>query len=90
MADLMGVDLRLVRRKRSQLDANGFLPDCSPFSERWMSALNNTRSKTELGMTYTPVRDYLRAILEEFERHPPAEPISYRRRKSEIQMALEE
>ncbi|MBK8029142.1 MAG: NAD-dependent epimerase/dehydratase family protein [Chloroflexi bacterium] len=84
VGDLMGVQPQVVRLKRDLLEANGFLPDCSPFSERWMSELDNTRSKTELGMTYTPVREYLERILRYFEENPPPTPRSYLRRRSEL------
>jgi hypothetical protein len=43
----MGIKPHIIRVKRSELEANGFLPDCSPFSDRWMSELDNTRSKAE-------------------------------------------
>src|SRR5664279_3347320 len=53
LGSLVGVEAQVVRVRRDTLEANGFLPDCSPFSERWMSELDNTRSKQEFGMTYT-------------------------------------
>ena len=84
VGDLMGVQPQVVRLKRDLLEANGFLPDCSPFSERWMSELDNTRSKTELGMTYTPVREYLERILRYYAENPPPTPRSYLRRRSEL------
>ena len=70
--------------RRDLLEANGFLPDCSPFSERWMSELDNTRSKRELGMTYTPVRTYLEKIVAYYAENPPPMPASYRRRRAEL------
>lgn len=69
--------------KRSLLEANGFLPDCSPFSDRWMSELDNTRSKAELGMTYTPLAVYLERIVRHYMAHPPQKPASYKRRNAE-------
>jgi nucleoside-diphosphate-sugar epimerase len=77
----------IVRMKRSELDANGFLPDCSPFSERWMSELDNARSKTELGMDYTPLPEYLGNLVEYYHSHKIKRPTSYRRRQAEIQEA---
>lgn len=73
----------LVEVKRSVLEINGFLPDCSPFSERWMSELTNDRSKAELGMTYTPLPDYLEQIVRFHMDNPPRRPASYRRRRAE-------
>ena len=86
-AELMNTQARIVRVKRSQLEANGFLPDCSPFSERWMSELDNSRSKAALGMTYTPLRDYLTRLVEFYSSHHMAPPFTYRRRRAELQFA---
>ena len=84
VGDIIGVQPQVIRLKRDLLEANGFLPDCSPFSERWMSELDNKRSKSDLGMTYTPVREYLEQILRYFEANPPPTPRSYLRRRSEL------
>jgi nucleoside-diphosphate-sugar epimerase len=78
----------LVEVKRSLLEANGFLPDCSPFSDRWMSELTNERSKVELGMTYTPLATYLEKIITYYLEHPPKRPASYSRRNSERNLVL--
>ncbi len=69
--------------KRSVLEANGFLPDCSPFSDRWMSELTNDLSKAELGMEYTPLSVYLERIIRYYKTHPPQKPASYKRRNAE-------
>ena len=88
MCETMGRDRpELVEMKRSVLEANGFLPDCSPFSDRWMSEMSNERSKAELGMTYTPLADYLARIIQYYEASPPTQPASYRRRSSERNFA---
>lgn len=86
-AELMNTQARIVRVERSQLEANGFLPDCSPFSERWMSELDNSRSKAALGMTYTPLRDYLARLVEFYSSHQTLPPFTYRRRRAELQFA---
>ncbi len=91
LADLIGLIAEimdqpvpeLVEVKRSLLEANGFLPDCSPFSDRWMSELSNERSKTDLGMVYTPVQDYLERIVQHYLHNVPTRPASYRRRNAE-------
>lgn len=85
MAEIMGVEARVMRFKNSVLQANGFVPDCSPFSDRWMSELDNTRSKTELGMEYTPLADYLRSLIDHYLREKPPIPVGYKRRQAEIQ-----
>jgi nucleoside-diphosphate-sugar epimerase len=86
LGDLLDVQPQIVRVRRDVLEANGFLPDCSPFSERWMSELDNRLSKTELNMTYTPVETYLARIVAYYNEHPPAAPTSYRRRRSELSL----
>lgn len=88
LGDRLGVTPQIVRVKRSLLEKNGFLPDCSPFSDRWMSELDNSRSKTELGMAYTPLRDYLQTLVSYYAAHPlPQRPASYGRRPAEISFA---
>ena len=84
LGGILGVEANVVRVRRDLLEANGFLPDCSPFSERWMSELDNTRSKEELGITYTPLRDYLAKIVAYYTENPPPKPASYRRRRAEL------
>jgi nucleoside-diphosphate-sugar epimerase len=79
----------MIEVKRSLLVANGFLPDCSPFSDRWMSELANERSKDELGMVYTPLRTYLERIVRHYQDNPPQRPASYRRRNAERNLVLQ-
>lgn len=79
----LNVEPTIVRIPRETLFANGFLPDCSPFSDVWMSELDNTRSKTELGMTYTPVETYLAHVVEQLDKLQPPAPAGYRRRNAE-------
>lgn len=80
----MGVEPQVVRVRRDLLEANGFLPDASPFSERWMSELDNALSKSELGITYTPLEDYLGALVASYTENPPPTPAGYRRRRAEL------
>lgn len=87
LGDHLGVQPQIVRYRRSLLEANGFLPDCSPFSENWMSELANERSKSELGMSYTPLREYLGKIVKAWEEHPLPRPTSYKRRQAELNFA---
>lgn len=90
LGGILRVEPQIVRVKRSLLQANGFLPDCSPFSDRWMSELTNERSKAELGMHYTPLREYLGKIVAHYETNPPPKPAGYRRRKTEISFGLKQ
>jgi nucleoside-diphosphate-sugar epimerase len=80
----MGAKPLLVRVKRDLLEANGFLPDCSPFSERWMSELDNGPGKRDLGVTYTPLPVYLERIVRYYQENPPPPPAGYRRRRAEL------
>jgi len=88
MGDIMGIapDIKFVAR--DLLMANGFLPDISPFSEYWMSELDNSLGKAELGITYTPLRESLEKILVYYEQNPPEKPTSYRRRHAEKNLMI--
>ena len=87
LGEHMGVTPQIVRAKRSILEANGFLPDCSPFSERWMSELDNTRSKKELGVEYTPLHEYLGNLVRHYAKTKIPKPVGYKRRQAELQFA---
>jgi len=87
LAEAMKRPLELKRRPREELERAGLLPDCSPFSGRWMSSLENTRSKRELLMTYTPVREYLKKLVEYFQAAPAREIDGYRQREKELRVA---
>jgi nucleoside-diphosphate-sugar epimerase len=83
LGEIMGIQPWLVRLSRDLLESKGLLPDCSPFSGRWMSELDNTRSQHDLGVRYTPLADYLARIVAHYQEHPPRTPESYRRRAEE-------
>ncbi len=87
LAAIMGAEAQSVAAKRSDLVVGGFMPDCSPFSERWMSDLDNSRSKAELGISYSPLHDYLADIVDYFDSNPIALPLTYRRRQAELNYA---
>jgi len=87
LGKLLYVKPKIARVKRSLLEANGFLPDCSPFSDRWMSELTNTRSKEELGLVYTPLPLYLEKLVAYYDANKPPMPVGYKRRPAELQMA---
>ncbi|MEO8194078.1 MAG: NAD-dependent epimerase/dehydratase family protein [Gemmatimonadales bacterium] len=60
---------QIIRAPRATLDSAKLLPDCSPFSGRWMSELDNTesiRALTSVGLRYSPPADYLPAIAEDY------------------------
>jgi len=90
LAGAMGRPLKIVGRPREELERAGLLPDCSPFSGRCMSSLDNTRSKQELGMTYTPVREYLEKLVRHFQAAPAREIEGYRQREKEKLFAADQ
>ena len=87
LAAIMGAQIQMVTARRGDLVAQGFLPDCAPFSERWMSALDNRLSKDELGVAYTPLVESLKALVTYYDRHRLPHPPTYRRRRAEVQYA---
>jgi nucleoside-diphosphate-sugar epimerase len=87
LADLTGTSLQIVRVPRAELEAQQFFPACSPFTERWMSDLDPRRSKTELGVTYTPLPMYLSKLVKHFSEQPRRTPIGYEHRAEELALA---
>src|SRR5579859_748745 len=87
LAEIMHCPLRIVRVPRDLLKEEGLLPDCSPFSGRWMSSLDNRRSKEELGIRYTPMRSYLKVLVSHFQNTPRREIEGYKRRTRELELA---
>ena len=86
LADCAGLSPALLLKvPRAQLERACLLPDCSPFSDTWMSELDNARSKTELGLRYTPLPDYLARIVAHHDRQSPS--AGYRQRSSELKLA---
>ena len=77
----------LVEVPREDLAGAGLLPDCSPFSDTWMSELDNARSKRELGLRYAPLSEALTRILRHHERRTPPTPDGYRQRSRELALA---
>lgn len=77
LADFLAALARLAGRTldaqpvpRAELSRAGLLPHCSPFSGRWMSELDNTRSVAELArgtMSYTSPEAYLPLIIEDYQ-----------------------
>jgi nucleoside-diphosphate-sugar epimerase len=87
LAEIAGRPLKLARTPREKLDALKLLPDCSPFSGRWMSSLDNLRSKRELGMEYTPLPVYLKKLVEHFAASPRRQIAGYTQRATELELA---
>lgn len=87
LGEALNMPVRIVRKDRTLLESHSLMPDCSPFSDVWMSELDNARSKNELGMIYTPLHTYLKQIVESYEANPPLKPSGYSRRAAEIKLA---
>ena len=69
LGEAAGRSPEVMRVDREKLVAKGLLPHCSPFSGRWMSELDNSRSIDELsdiGLTYTSPETYLPWLLRDY------------------------
>ena len=86
LAEIMRQPLKLVRVPREELERHKFLPYCSPFSGQWMSSLDNTRSKEELGIRYTPLRAYLEKLVTYFQSSPTRKIEGYEQRARELEL----
>jgi nucleoside-diphosphate-sugar epimerase len=89
LSNLTGRPLRIARLPREVLERARLLPDCSPFSGRWISALDNARSKSELGIKYTPLALYLEKLVRFFLSSPLREVREYARRGEELTLAAQ-
>ncbi|HSK44245.1 MAG TPA: NAD-dependent epimerase/dehydratase family protein [Candidatus Binatia bacterium] len=87
LAETMHCPLKIVRVPREELNREGLLPHCSPFSGKWMSSLENTRSKAELGMQYTPVATYVKKLVSYFLAVRPHNVEGYAQRQREVEFA---
>ncbi len=87
LIDRLGAPDRRVAVPRG---AFGDLPvrDVSPFSGLWMSLLDPTRARADLGFRHRPLATYLDSIVASYLAHPPADPPpGYERRAEEIALA---
>lgn len=93
IAAAAGASPQIVHADRSTLEARGLLPHCSPFSGRWMSELDNSKSLAELstaGIRYTTPEIYLPRIVRDFKtrwKSGGLEPDGYGQRAEEIAFA---
>lgn len=94
LARLAERKLDLQRVPRAELERVRLLPNCSPFSGRWMSELDNTRSLAELGaiqIHYAPPEMYLALLVADYEgrwRVRGIVPNGYDQREREQEFAL--
>ena len=87
LAETMHCPLKIARAPREELDREGLLPHCSPFSGKWMSSLENARSKAELGMEYTSVVTYGKKLVSYFQAVRPHNVEGYMQRHRELEFA---
>jgi nucleoside-diphosphate-sugar epimerase len=62
-------EVEMIEVPRGLLEQEALLPGCSPFSSRWMSELDNTRSLALLDrhdLRYTPPAEYVRHIVRDY------------------------
>lgn len=89
VAGMVNRNVRILRLPRAILEQAKLLPSCSPFSGTWMSELDNSRSKSELGVVYTPFAEYLQRVVGYYQRHPELQSEGYKTRSVELQLAGE-
>ena len=88
-AERLGAPPRLVGVPVEAVRAAGLDPLLvSPFSGTWMSSLDPSRAKSELGFRHEPLPSYLDRIVTTFLAHPPADPPpGYEHRRAERALA---
>ena len=88
LAESAETEPQILKVERKKLEAQGLLPDCSPFSGRWMSELDNSRSVATFSIEYSAPAAYLPSIVADY-RSRWAQlglvPESYRQRGAEIE-----
>ncbi len=89
MADLLGSPTRLASIPAVAIQAKGIDPAAiSPFSGRWMSFLDPTLARTELGFAHEPPATYLDKIITNYLNAPPGSPPpNYATRGEELRLA---
>ncbi len=89
LRDLVGSTAALAPVPADRLVAAGIAPEAiSPFSTPWMSFLDPSRARRELGFRHEPLDGYLGKIVASFLAHPPpSPPDGYRHRALELEIA---
>lgn len=85
LRDLLGSEAELVALPSERLRAAALDPaSMSPFSGRWMSFIDPSRARRELGFVHEPLDGYLGKIVASFLAHPPPDhPEGYASREAE-------
>lgn len=89
MAWRVGAPAKLVAVTAAAMTAEGLsLKRVSPFSQRWMSEIDPTRAKADLGFVHTPLWEYVDRVVASFLAYPPDDrPEGYAERQREIELA---
>jgi len=87
IAALCDRPLDLLPVPRADLDARHFLPACSPFSDAWMSSLDNDRATVTLGLRFTAPADYLPGLVAAARRRRPDDVPGLLQRPAELEFA---
>jgi nucleoside-diphosphate-sugar epimerase len=89
VAERLGAPARLVDVPAARVRAAGLDPlVLSPFSGRWMSLLDPTRAKVEIGFRHEPLGSYLDKVVTTFLAHPRSDPPpGYEHRTAESRLA---
>ncbi|HUP01169.1 MAG TPA: NAD-dependent epimerase/dehydratase family protein [Gemmatimonadota bacterium] len=88
LAAILGVEPRLVRRSRAELVAASVFPACAPFSNPWMSVLDNGRAKKDLGLSFRRFDQYLPGLVEIFRRAGTPSPAYVAQREREQRVSV--
>lgn len=86
IADAAGRPLTVRRVPRTLLEQHQLLPACSPYSDPWMSALDNARSKAALGLHYTSATHSVHVLVAAQRHLTPAEVPGYTQRPNELEL----
>jgi nucleoside-diphosphate-sugar epimerase len=89
LRDLLGSRAELVSVAGERIEAAGLrVTDVSPFSGRWMSLIDPSRARDELGFRHAPLEQTLAATVASFLSHTPQDrPSRYARRDAEVRIA---
>ena len=89
MAWRVGAPAKLVPVSTAEIEAEGLsMRAVSPFSQRWMSFMDPTKAKSELGFVHTPLWEYIDRAVTAFLGHPSSDrPEGYTERRRESELA---
>lgn len=86
LARTAGRELRIARVAEATLEQENLLPQCSPFSGRWMSELDNSHARHVFWLRATPVELWVPRLVAWHAAHPTP-PAGYATRPRELELA---